>query len=51
VGLRRERPKSLLESAGRALRFLDDHGEEIALFVFFVAFVWFAVGWLMIIFR
>lgn len=51
VGLRQERPKSLLESAGRALKFLDEHGEEIALIVFFLAFVWFALDWLMIILR
>lgn len=51
VGLRPEGSKSLLERAGRALKFLDEHGEEIALIVFFLAFVWFAVDWLMIILR
>lgn len=49
IGLRPERSKSLLERAGRALKFLDDHGEEIALIVFFLAFVWFALDWLTII--
>lgn len=51
VGLRKEGSKSFLESAGKALKFLDEHGEEIALIVFFLAFVWFAVDWLMIILR
>lgn len=30
---------------------IGDHAEEILLLAFFVAFVWFAVDWLMIIFR
>ncbi len=36
---------------GFAAKFVDEHVEEIALAVFFVAFVWFAIDWLMIIMR
>jgi hypothetical protein len=34
----------------RLLTGLTTHAEEVALVVFFVAFVWFAFGWLRLIF-
>lgn len=51
VGLRTKGSKGLLERLGSAARFLDAHAEEIALAVFFLAFVWFALDWLLIIMR
>lgn len=51
VGLRAKGSSSLLDRIGIAAKFVDEHVEEIALAVFFVAFVWFAIDWLMIILR
>lgn len=51
VGLRSGGSTSLSQRLGSAAKFVDDHVEEIALAVFFVAFVWFALDWLLIIMR
>ncbi|MDX1495755.1 MAG: hypothetical protein R3253_16920, partial [Longimicrobiales bacterium] len=51
VGLRTKGSKGLGERLGAVARFVDEHAEEIALAVFFIAFVWFALDWLMIIMR
>lgn len=49
VGLRSKGSTSLTGRMGVLAKFVDEHVEEIALAVFFVAFVWFAIDWLMII--
>lgn len=36
---------------GKVAKFVDEHVEEIALAVFFIAAVWFAIDWMMIIMR
>lgn len=51
VGLRSKSSSSLTGRIGVLAKFVDEHVEEIALAVFFVAFVWFAIDWLMIILR
>ncbi|NNL30061.1 MAG: hypothetical protein HKO77_03520 [Gemmatimonadetes bacterium] len=51
VGLPSKGSSSLTGRLGVAAKFMDEHIEEIALAVFFVAFVWFAIEWLMIILR
>ena len=50
VGLRADEP-GLLRKAGRRLLRMVVEIEELALFLMFLAFVYFAVEWLAIIFR
>lgn len=51
VGVRRREEGGALAGLKAVGAWIGDHAEEILLLTFFVAFVWFAVDWLMIIFR
>lgn len=51
VGLRSRDPGGVLERVRSAAAWVDEHAEEILLLSFFAAFVWFAIDWLLIIFR
>lgn len=51
IGLRSRSPAGVVETLGKALKALDEHAEEVLLVVFFLAFVWFALDWLIIIMR
>jgi hypothetical protein len=51
IGLRERSPVDVLTAARRVWLRLASMGEEIALGAFFLAFVWFAIGWLRLIFR
>lgn len=51
MGLRSRDPGGVLERVRSAVAWVDEHAEEILLLSFFAAFVWFAVDWLLIIFR
>ena len=51
VGLRSRDPGGALDRLKAGLGWIGDHAEEILLLAFFAAFVWFALDWLMIIFR
>lgn len=51
VGLRRREMGGAMDRLGAVGAWIGDHAEEILLLTFFVAFVWFAADWLMIIFR
>lgn len=51
VGLRSRERGGALDKLKAMGAWIGDHAEEVLLLAFFVAFVWFAVDWLMIIFR
>ena len=51
VGLRSRESPGALERLKSVGSWMGEHAEEIFLLAFFAAFAWFAVDWLMIIFR
>lgn len=51
IGLRVRSGVGLWGRVKKTAKFVDEHAEEIALIAFFLAFVWFALDWLMIIMR
>lgn len=51
VGLRSRDPGGVLDRVKSAVVWIGVHAEEVLLLAFFAAFVWFAIDWLLIIFR
>jgi len=51
IGLRARTPSDALTTLRSLARMLASMGEELALGAFFLAFVWFAIEWLLLIFR